>query len=91
MCYYLSMNRSDAMKTIRSKYVALSKVMDERVRRLWAAGEAKALGWGGISLVSMAIIPSLIECVLHDVIDKTKFSIVAIIAIVIIINRYRFL
>ena len=48
------MNRSDAMKSIRSKYDALSKVMDERVRRLWAAGEAKAHGWGGISMVSAA-------------------------------------
>ncbi len=48
------MNRSDTMNTIKSKYDALSKVMDERVRRLWAAGEAKALGWGGISMVSAA-------------------------------------
>lgn len=48
------MNFPDAMKTIRSKYEVLSKVMDERVRRLWAAEEAKALGWGGISLVSAA-------------------------------------
>jgi len=48
------MNRLNAMNTIRSKYDALSKVMDERVRRLWAAGEAKALGWGGISVVSAA-------------------------------------
>ncbi len=54
MWYYVSMNRSDTMNTIRSKYDALSKVMDERVRRLWAAGEAKALGWGGISMVSAA-------------------------------------
>ena len=28
--------------------------MDERVRRLWAGGAAKALGWGGISVVSAA-------------------------------------
>ena len=48
------MNQSDAMKTIRNKYNALSKVMDERVRRLWAAGEAKAHGRGGISVASAA-------------------------------------
>lgn len=48
------MNRLNAMNTIRSKYDALDKVMDERVRRLWSAGEAKALGWGGISVVSAA-------------------------------------
>jgi Rhodopirellula transposase DDE domain len=28
--------------------------MDERVRRQWAASEAKSLGWGGISLVAKA-------------------------------------
>ena len=48
------MNRSDIINVIREKYQPLSRVMDERVRRLWAAGEAKALGWGGISLVSTA-------------------------------------
>lgn len=48
------MNRLDIINVIREKYQPLSRVMDERVRRLWAAGEAKALGWGGISLVSTA-------------------------------------
>ena len=28
--------------------------MDERTRRLWAASEAPAFGWGGISLVAKA-------------------------------------
>ncbi len=28
--------------------------MDERTRRIWAAGEAKAIGWGGISTVATA-------------------------------------
>lgn len=28
--------------------------MDERMRRLWAAGEADAIGWGGVSMVSAA-------------------------------------
>ena len=28
--------------------------MDEKMRRLWAAGEAKAIGWGGVCLVSAA-------------------------------------
>lgn len=39
---------------IRSKFSELSPVMNERVRRLWAAGEAKALGYGGISVVARA-------------------------------------
>jgi len=34
--------------------MALSAVMDERMRRQWAAAEATALGWGGISHVSQA-------------------------------------
>ena len=37
--------------TIRSKYVALEAVLDERSRRLWAATEARALGHGGIARV----------------------------------------
>ena len=42
------------VERIRVKYVALSPVMDERVRRHWAATEAMALGWGGISAVAVA-------------------------------------
>lgn len=40
---------------IAQKYEALSAVMDERMRRLWAAAEARALGYGGVSIVSRAI------------------------------------
>lgn len=39
---------------IRDKYKPLSKMMNEKMRRLWAAGEAKAIGWGGVCLVSEA-------------------------------------
>lgn len=39
---------------IRSRYEDLAPVMDERVTRLWAAGEAKALGRGGIAAVTEA-------------------------------------
>src|SRR5271170_1105215 len=39
---------------IQAKFNALHSVMDERVRRQWAAAEAMALGWGGISEVSQA-------------------------------------
>jgi len=44
----------DAIVTIREKYQALLPNMDERMRRLWAATEAKALGWGGIACVAEA-------------------------------------
>jgi len=41
-------------KIVEQKYSALLPIFDERSRRLWAAAEAKALGRGGISLVSKA-------------------------------------
>jgi hypothetical protein len=39
---------------IRRKYESLSPLMDERVRRQWAAAEAMSIGWGGLTLVSAA-------------------------------------
>jgi len=39
---------------IRQKYEALKPYMDERMRRMWAASEAKALGQAGIGVVSRA-------------------------------------
>jgi hypothetical protein len=42
------------LEFIQSKYEMLRPVMDERMRRLWAAAEAKALGWGGIAVVAAA-------------------------------------
>jgi hypothetical protein len=42
------------IERIQSKYASLAPVMDERTRRQWAATEAVALGWGGVSTVSKA-------------------------------------
>lgn len=39
---------------LRAKYAALSPVLTERSRRLWAATEARAIGHGGISEVERA-------------------------------------
>lgn len=39
---------------IKQKFEALEPLMDERMRRLWAAAEAQALGRGGITAVSVA-------------------------------------
>jgi hypothetical protein len=36
------------------KYAAVSSVLDERGRRLWAAAESRAIGYGGDSVVSAA-------------------------------------
>jgi hypothetical protein len=39
---------------IQTKYRSLGPKMDERLRRQWAAVEAREVGWGGISAVSQA-------------------------------------
>jgi hypothetical protein len=44
----------DSVERIRSRYEALAPVMDERMARLWAAAEAKALGRGGTAAVAKA-------------------------------------
>jgi Rhodopirellula transposase DDE domain len=41
-------------EAIKSKYEALRPVMNERMRRLWAAAEARSLGRGGATLVHRA-------------------------------------
>jgi hypothetical protein len=48
------MKHTAALPLIRGKFDALASGMDERLRRRWAATEALALGWGGISAVSQA-------------------------------------
>lgn len=44
----------DLVGVIREKYQMLEKILDERSRRLWAAAEAAALPYGGVSAVSKA-------------------------------------
>ena len=41
-------------KGLEEKYKSLSPALNERARRIWAATEARAIGRGGISLVSQA-------------------------------------
>ena len=43
-----------AIESLRQKYLALSPVRDQRLRRQGAAAEASALGWGGVPTVSAA-------------------------------------
>lgn len=45
---------TDLEATIVTKYAALSGLLDERARRLWAASESRAIGYGGDALVSAA-------------------------------------
>ena len=42
------------IQTIQTKYQALRPLLNERTRRLWAAAEAQALGYAGITLVQQA-------------------------------------
>lgn len=39
---------------VKTKYESLLPIMNEKVRRYWAASEAIAIGWGGISAVAQA-------------------------------------
>ena len=48
------MRDASTVERIGRKYRALSGVMDERMRRQWAAAEAGAVGWGGVTAVSLA-------------------------------------
>ncbi len=48
------MQDATTCERIRHKYQCLSPLMNERMRRQWAAAEAQAVGWGGVSLVSQA-------------------------------------
>ena len=44
----------ETVECLRQKYVLLRAAMDERARRCWAAAEAMALGYGGVSAVAAA-------------------------------------
>jgi Rhodopirellula transposase DDE domain len=48
------MQDAQILARIRRKYQLLVPEMDERMRRQWAAAEARELGWGGVSCVSSA-------------------------------------
>ena len=48
------MQDAQTIRRIRRKYRALRVEMDERIRRQWAAVEARELGWGGITTVARA-------------------------------------
>src|SRR5690606_16361326 len=44
----------EAVQAIKFKYDALLPLLDERTRRMWAAAESRALGYGGDAAVSAA-------------------------------------
>jgi hypothetical protein len=48
------MDESAILDTVRTKYALLRPLMDERVRRQWAASEAMSLKRGGVTVVARA-------------------------------------
>ena len=52
--------------TIVEKFAAVEAVLDERGRRLWAAAEARAIGYGGDSVVCDASASTLNRLELSD-------------------------
>ena len=49
------MQEAAALLAIESRYRSLSVLMDERMRRQWAAAESRAYGWGGVRAVGDVI------------------------------------
>ena len=45
-------NDMSSITSLKRKYKAISRALDERSRRLWAAAEAMDIGWGGVSKMS---------------------------------------
>jgi hypothetical protein len=48
------MQDTTAIRQIEMMYKSLNPLMDERMKRQWAAAEAKSYGWGGIQAVRIA-------------------------------------
>jgi hypothetical protein len=42
------------LASLRRRYESLTPVLNERIRRLWAATEAREIGWGGVTTVALA-------------------------------------
>ena len=53
-CDDAAMGDPKLIARIRRKFRALRPGMDERLRRQWAAAEARELGWGGVTTVASA-------------------------------------
>ncbi len=48
------MSDEQVVESIREKYDSLKPYLNEKTRRIWAAIEARSLGWGGVSQVASA-------------------------------------
>ena len=52
MQYPNAMQNLDCENALKEKYKIIGPHLDEKARRLWAATEAKSIGWGGITKVA---------------------------------------
>jgi hypothetical protein len=70
------METSDKIASVGKKYEALAPLLHEKARRQWAATEALALGYGGISIVAAATHMSrpTIRQGIHELQAADKFS-----------------
>ena len=68
----------DTIATLQQKFNALTPIMDERMRRRWAACEANSLGRGGIAAVARAtgLSRTTIQAGLAELRDPTPAAIV---------------
>jgi transposase len=67
--------RTNSMEAaVRRRFADVEAVLNERQRRLWAAAEAKAAGYGGVSMVARAtgISRRAIHVGLHELADETE-------------------
>ncbi|MEH2463454.1 ISAzo13 family transposase [Nostoc sp.] len=48
------MSDNQVLQSIQDKYDSLKPYLNEKTRRIWAAIEARSLGWGGVSQVAIA-------------------------------------
>jgi len=71
--------KEKSIEQIRTKYLSIGFCLNEMGRRIWAATEATALGYGGASVVmkatgmsSATICKGLKELTNYDTIDKTR-------------------
>ncbi len=64
------MSEMDVIKKIKSTYEILSPHLNEKAKRLWAACQARDLGWGGVSAVSNAT--GLSRVTIHLGLDELK-------------------
>lgn len=71
---YGIMQDAAVLDSIAAKYLSLAPLMDERMRRQWAAAEARAYGWGGVRAVSgvIGMSPNTIKKGLSELTERAE-------------------